>query len=180
MYSQNGWRKEMKKPDTPIRQALWQVPLLMVMACLVALATNHWRGTPLPLIGDWSVKARFTENNGENLVISLDEAKQLFQRKTAKFVDARPQSQYMDGHISGALSLPFQKAASTFTAIAAEFKDKDIIITYCDGETCELSHDLALFLKDMGLGNVRALVNGWTVWQEAGLPTEKAGEAYEE
>jgi rhodanese-related sulfurtransferase len=165
----------MKKTDKPIRQAVWQVPLLMIMACLVALLTNHWRGAPLPLIGDWSVKARFTDNNGENLVIPLDEAKLLFQRNAAKFVDARSQSQYMDGHISGALSLPFQDATNAFTDVAAELKNKDIIITYCDGETCELSHDLALFLKDMGFGNVRTLVNGWTVWQETGLPTEKAG-----
>jgi rhodanese-related sulfurtransferase len=170
----------MKKTDEPLQQALWQVPLLMVMACLVALATNHWRGTPLPLIGDWSVKARFTENNGENLVIPLDEAKQLFQRKAAKFVDARPQSQYMDGHISGALSLPLEDVANAFTDIAAQLEDNGLIITYCDGETCELSHDLALFLKDMGFGNVRTLVNGWTVWQEAGLPTEKAGGSNEE
>jgi rhodanese-related sulfurtransferase len=170
----------MKKTDEPLQQALWQIPLLMVMACLLALATNHWRGTPLPLIGDWSVKARFTENNGENLVIPLDEAKQLFQRKAAKFIDARSQSQYMDGHISGALSLPLEDVANVFTDISALLDDKDLIITYCDGETCELSHDLALFLKDMGLGNVRTLINGWTVWQEAGLPTEKAGGSNEE
>ena len=45
----------------------------------------------------------------------------------------------------------------------------------CDGETCELSHDLALFLRDAGFVNTRVLVNGWTLWQQAGLPME-AGE----
>jgi 3-mercaptopyruvate sulfurtransferase SseA len=44
------------------------------------------------------------------------------------------------------------------------------LITYCDGESCDLSHELALFLKEMGFENVRVLVNGWSVWQQAGLP----------
>ena len=44
-----------------------------------------------------------------------------------------------------------------------------MIIAYCDGEHCDLSHELALFLKEMGFENARVLVNGWTVWQQAGL-----------
>jgi 3-mercaptopyruvate sulfurtransferase SseA len=37
-----------------------------------------------------------------------------------------------------------------------------------------------VFLKDMGFANVRVLVNGWTVWITAGLPTQKAGAANEQ
>lgn len=48
----------------------------------------------------------------------------------------------------------------------------EAIVTYCDGESCDLSHELALFLKEMGFENVRVLVNGWSVWQQAGLPTD--------
>ena len=48
------------------------------------------------------------------------------------------------------------------------------IITYCDGETCNLSHDLALFLRDMGFMNVRVLVNGWTAWHESRFPVESS------
>lgn len=40
------------------------------------------------------------------------------------------------------------------------------------GENCDLSHELALFLKQMGFPNTRVLVNGWTVWQELNLPVE--------
>jgi 3-mercaptopyruvate sulfurtransferase SseA len=56
--------------------------------------------------------------------------------------------------------------------MADRLEGSGTIITYCDGESCELSHELALFLKEMGFANVRVLVNGWTVWQQAGLPTE--------
>jgi rhodanese-related sulfurtransferase len=50
--------------------------------------------------------------------------------------------------------------------------DAPMIITYCDGEHCDLSVELALYLKKMAFENVRVLVNGWTVWKQAGLPTE--------
>ena len=45
--------------------------------------------------------------------------------------------------------------------------------------SCELSHDLAIFLTDIGFADVRVLVNGWTVWQAAVSPTKKAGAAHE-
>lgn len=168
------------KETNPVFQALWQVPLLVVAAGLLALTVNHWRGTPLPLIGDWSVSARVTDDEGKNLTIPLAKARQLFENKAAMFLDARPQSQYEEGHIRGALSLPWQDATTAFAEIAGQLEDQDSLITYCDGESCELSHDLALFLKDMGFADVRVLVNGWTVWQDAGLPTQKAGAADEQ
>lgn len=147
----------------------------MIMASLIALAVNHWRGAALPLFGDWSVTARLTDAAGDSLVISLDQAKQLYDRGGAVFVDARPRLQYEEGHISGALSLPWQDATNTFTDLAVKLEEKDTFVTYCDGENCALSHDLAMFLKDMGFADVRVLVNGWTVWLDAGLPIQKEG-----
>lgn len=108
-------------------------------------------------------------------MISLDQAKQLYDRGGAVFVDARPRLQYEEGHISGALSLPWQDATNTFTDLAVKLEEKDTFVTYCDGENCALSHDLAMFLKDMGFADVRVLVNGWTVWLDAGLPIQKEG-----
>jgi 3-mercaptopyruvate sulfurtransferase SseA len=46
-------------------------------------------------------------------------------------------------------------------------------VTYCDGETCSLSEDLAKELMAMGYKQVKVLLNGWTRWNEAGLPVEK-------
>ena len=34
------------------------------------------------------------------------------------------------------------------------------------------SGPVTLQLEEMGYDNVRVLVNGWTVWQQAGLPVE--------
>jgi 3-mercaptopyruvate sulfurtransferase SseA len=155
-----------------IQQAAWQLPLLVITACVIGIAVNKLRPDGLAFVGDWSRQARFADASGESLVIGLEEASGMFERQVALFVDARPQSQYAEGHIQGALSLPWQEADRNFMEQAGRLEGVRTIITYCDGESCDLSHELALFLKAMGFENVRVLVNGWTVWQQAGLPTE--------
>jgi rhodanese-related sulfurtransferase len=155
-----------------LKQALWQAPALAALAILIALGVNYWRSEGIALIGAWSVDARFSEAAGDSLVIGLEEAERLFQQDAAIFVDARPQSQYAEGHIRGALSLPWQEVDRYFIQTAERLEGAAMIITYCDGESCDLSHELALFLKEMGFENVRVLVNGWGVWQQAGLPLQ--------
>lgn len=155
------------------QQSLWQVPALIALAVVIALGINHWRSAGMPLVGDWSVEARITDAAGENLIIDLAQARRLFEEGDGVlFVDARPQSEYAQEHISGALSLPWQEAERYFAQTAGRLEGRKMIVTYCDGESCDLSHELALFLKDMGFENVRVLVNGLTVWRKAGLPLE--------
>jgi 3-mercaptopyruvate sulfurtransferase SseA len=153
-------------------QALWQASALVALACLIALGVNHWRSDGIPVVGDWSAEARFADAPGDSLVIALDQAAHLYEQETALFVDARPQGQFAQGHIRGALSLPWQEVDRYFVETADRLGGTKTIITYCDGESCELSHELALFLKDMGFEDVRVLVNGWSVWRQAGLPTD--------
>jgi rhodanese-related sulfurtransferase len=155
-----------------LKQTLWQFPLLVVMAVLIALSVNYWREDGIALVGNWSEETRFSDAAGQTMVIGLEEAKRLFEQDAAIFLDARPQYQYAEGHIRGALSLPWQEVDHFFGEIAERLESSQTIITYCDGETCDLSHDLALLLKEMGFENVRVLVNGWTVWQQAGLLTQ--------
>lgn len=155
-----------------IRKAIWQIPTLIVLAAITAIGTNAWRSDGIPVVGNWSVEARFSDTAGDSMVISLKQATEQFEKGSALFLDARSQSQYFEGHIRGALNLPWQEVDQYFMELADRIDGADMIITYCDGESCDLSHELALFLKEMGYDNVRVLVNGWTVWQHAGLPVE--------
>ncbi len=156
-----------------LRQTLWQIPVLILLSGLIAIGVNHLRANSIPLIGDWSTGSRVADTKGESLVIGLEQARLLFEQNAVQFVDARPQSQYAEGHVRDALSLPLQKVDRYFVERADRLESQKTIVTYCDGESCDLSHELALFLKEMGFENVRVLVNGWTIWQEAGLPTDK-------
>jgi rhodanese-related sulfurtransferase len=153
------------------KKLLWQLPSLIIVAGLIALLSNHLRSDGIALVGNWSVDARYADAAGDSLVISLAQAVQGFKQDTVLFLDARPQEQYVQGHIRGALSIPGQEADRYFMETADRLDNADMLIAYCDGESCDLSHELALFLKQMGYANVRVLVNGWSVWRQAGLPT---------
>ena len=158
--SQSNWRK-----------AAWQALSLVLISLAAALAVNALRSDRLPLLGDFSAAARVTSVAGERMDISLEEAQRLFLNHAAVFIDARPAEDYARGRIRGARSLPWQEVDLKFFGVIADIPWDAAIVTYCDGETCELSHELALFLRDAGFLNARVLVNGWALWQQAGLPT---------
>jgi rhodanese-related sulfurtransferase len=163
----------MQTSQAVLNKVLWQISALIGLAAFLALGVNQIRSDRLPLVGGWSAETRFTDPAGASLIVSLDNAKTLFESDAALFLDARSRSEFARGHVRGALSLPWQGVDGYFMEIADRFPMDKTIITYCDGETCDLSHELALFLKEMGFADVRVLVNGWTVWQRAGLPTDE-------
>ena len=159
-------------PYHPWIRSIRHLSVIVLAAVAIALISNHFRSSPLPLVGNWSPEARLTSPSGRQMAISLDEAKVLHQSRGAVFMDARPLGEYTKGHIQGAISLPWHEAEQRVMDITADLANEAAIITSCDGDTCDLSKDLALFLENLGFTNVRLLLNGWTVWHEAGLPVE--------
>ena len=154
-------------------QSVWQCGAIFILAVFLGFSINQFRDSRLPLFDDGSMEARLIAPSGVRLDISLIEAKNLFLQKAAVIIDARPNDDYEKGHIRGARSLPWHEVDQTFMEVTKDISVDTPIITYCDGETCELSHHLANFLLDLGFTNVRILVNGWTKWQNANLPIEK-------
>jgi rhodanese-related sulfurtransferase len=105
-----------------------------------------------------------------NDVVTLDEAHRQWG-STTFFLDARAPADYATGHIAGAFSLPADAFDEHFPQVAPMLTSDTLIIVYCDGTECELSHRCADLLRQRGYKNVRVLVNGWTVWHTAGYPT---------
>ncbi len=130
------------------------------------------RTDSIPVIADWSTESRQISDSNKSLTIPISQAKELFKNDSAIFLDARDENSFDQGHIKGAKNLPWHAVDEYFMKIAKELPKDGLIITYCDGETCNLSHELSLFLNEMGFSNVKVLVNGWTIWQEMNLPVE--------
>lgn len=140
----------------------------------LALAFNATRPDRLPLVHDPEVAAQAAAQRGE---ISLADAVLLFESGEAVFVDAREAGEYELGHIEGALSLDPLSFGQSFPALREQLEGTTTIVTYCDGEYCELSRELAEQLKSMGLQDVRVLKNGWTLWRDQGMPTATGSQA---
>jgi rhodanese-related sulfurtransferase len=128
------------------------------------------RPNGIPFVQTWSMADKLVTEEGDTLAIALEDAADLFADNAAIFLDARTPAEYETGHIQGAVNLPWHEVDNYFETVIMTLDPEAMIITYCDGEACSLSHDLALFLKDLGFTRVKVLVNGWTLWKEHDLP----------
>ncbi len=103
--------------------------------------------------------------------MTLEEAKKLWSGGSAFFLDARSPADYAAGHIAGALNLPVEEFDEHYPSIARMLTPDSVIVVYCDGLDCDLSHHLMVNLRELGYRHVRLIVNGWTTWHTAGLLT---------
>lgn len=153
--------------------ALRQGSAIVLLGAGLGLLVNQWRPDGLPLIADWSLKVQLAAvGQDESLLVSLEEARALFATRAAVFIDARAAEFHALEHIAGALNLPWEDFEARFQQVMANVPPETLIITYCDGESCALSKDLALALQGKGYPHVRVLPNGLSLWKDAGLPLE--------
>lgn len=151
-----------------LQKSLWQIPLILIVSTLLALGINLFRKDGLPL---FKTPEALLETSGETL--SMEQARNLFHKNQAFFVDARDKRDYDQGHIAGARLLPYGDFDNHITAFFEEVAPETSLVVYCDGRHCDLSHGVARLLREFGFEKVRVLINGWSLWQEAGLPVER-------
>lgn len=86
-------------------------------------------------------------------------------KQVGLLIDSRPKpTKYDQGHIPGALSLPFSAWERMKGLLPA---DKGaLIVFYCEGLTCPLSHKSAFAAQKMGYSNVKVYAEGWPEWKE--------------
>lgn len=149
-----------------VRQAVF----IFLISIFIGTAVNLVRPDKIPFVDAWSMADKLTTQDGGTMAIPLEEAAALFADNAAVFLDARSSAEYDQGHIRGAVNLPWHEVDNYFETVIMTLDRNAMLITYCDGEACPLSHDLAVFLKDLGFSRVRVLVNGWTLWKEHQLP----------
>lgn len=86
----------------------------------------------------------------------------------ALLLDARTADVYAAGHIPGALNLSTDEFDQAYPRLKARIAAASLLVVYCDGGDCELSHDLAGMLKDLGHGPIQLFPGGFDAWMEAG------------
>lgn len=80
-------------------------------------------------------------------------------------IDARPyKPKYVKGHIPGAVSIPFSEFDKKTDLLP---KDKDtLLIYYCGGLKCKLSHKSAKKAEALGYTNVKVFAKGFPEWKK--------------
>jgi len=103
---------------------------------------------------------------------SLDSVKERLEVKKAVLVDVRELVEWNDGHVKGAVLLPWRELQDKLTAedIAKKLSKDTILYTYCAVGYRSLR--AAKILKKYGY-DVRPLKAGYKELTEAGFPSEK-------
>jgi len=101
--------------------------------------------------------------------ITTDQAKMLFDRKKGFWIDARPADLYAKGHIPRAINIFPEELRKHINDLPASDLNT-LIVVYCNGGLCELSHELANSLVAMGFTRVVVYTGGEAEWSERGYP----------
>lgn len=110
---------------------------------------------------------------GRPIQIDISKVKAFFDAKAATIVDARDASDYVAGHIPGAVNLPYDQVVTDAERLEKfDAKGKPIIV-YCGGGTCELSMNLGFALVQAGQKKVVVYMGGWPEWSTSGYPVAK-------
>ena len=157
---------------------------VMVVASLLGIVVNAVRPNGIPLIQSGapvttalhvahtdSVAADTTHALAEG-AISLAEMKRIFDEGTAIILDARDASEYEQGHIPGAINIPYDRIPEYFDVLQSQAPMDAQVVCYCRSVTCDFSDQLATELKVMGYQNVSVFSGGWEQWTMAGYPIE--------
>lgn len=104
------------------------------------------------------------------IAIKLSRAYQLYKQGVI-FIDSRSKEEYAQGHIKGAINIPFYESEK-YEDVLSKIDKNDLIVTYCSGEDCDTSilHGDELFEK--GYKRVYIFHGGWNDWLDAGYPVE--------
>jgi rhodanese-related sulfurtransferase len=102
----------------------------------------------------------------------LEEAKQLYDSRTAVFIDARHEFEFKLGHIRGAYNIALKEFDAHKQRLASIPKET-LIVIYCDGAECNSSIEVGIKLSALGYSKIKVFFGGWQEWSANNLPIDK-------
>jgi len=81
-------------------------------------------------------------------------------------IDARPASKYAAGHLPTAISIPLSTLEQQGAKLLPPKKDT-LLVFYCGGVSCGLSHKSAQIARGLGYTNVKVFTAGEPGWKKA-------------
>lgn len=85
------------------------------------------------------------------------------KKSSVQFIDAREPEIFDEGHIPGAINIPFEEL-NQFADSLELLPKQNLVVFYCDGGDCHLSHDLAEWMLDHGWQRLAVYEGGWAEW----------------
>jgi ArsR family transcriptional regulator len=97
--------------------------------------------------------------------VSRNELLDRLRSGIAAVLDVRPEDEFRQGHLPGALNIPLAQLERRLAELPADRE----IVAYCRGPWCVLSFEAVSLLRGRGY-RARRLEDGLPEWKIAGLP----------
>lgn len=104
--------------------------------------------------------------------IDRDELSERMRAGTVTLIDVRPEEEFVQGHLPGAVSVPLDE----LKAWVKQAPKRKQVVAYCRGPYCVWALEAVEVMTKHGLRAVR-LEDGVSEWRAAGLPIETARSA---
>lgn len=128
------------------------IPTLLVVAALAAL---------------WSV-AVYASDDATKPIAAAELAQRLKDGSAPTILDVRTPKEYAEGHIPGAVNIPYDQLADRLGDVPAG-PDDEVVVHCYSGKRAAIAEDV---LRKSGYTKVRDLEGHWKGWSDAHLPTE--------
>jgi len=136
-----------------VKRAIREALVLLALACLPAIAEGFYFREKV----SWQSAIPASE------LVSVDQAKAWGEG--AVWVDARPDDEYAQDHVPGALSLNEDRWNELLPQFLPNWSPDKKVVVYCSAQSCNAAREVAKRLRDeTQIGNVFVLDGGWEAW----------------
>jgi rhodanese-related sulfurtransferase/biotin operon repressor len=120
---------------------------------------------------DLIIRSYFQERDSLEPV-SLKELRQRIRDGLVTILDVRPEDEFNNGHVQGALNIPLFELRKRLSELPREQE----VVAYCRGPWCVLAFEAVALLRTHGHA-ARRLDGGLPEWKVAGFPTSNVKRA---
>jgi rhodanese-related sulfurtransferase/DNA-binding transcriptional ArsR family regulator len=147
------------------KQVLYRLgdgPVIELLAALRRYA-EHSRAELNAIVADYFERLDSLEP------VSRKELVKRLHDKSVLLLDVRPEDEFAQGHLPGALNVPLAQLGKQLSKLPRRAE----IVAYCRGPYCVLSFEAVAALRAKGY-DARRLEDGFPEWKAAGLPVRSA------
>lgn len=113
----------------------------------------------------------FREKRSSLEAVKIDELLSRMKSKNIVLLDVRPETEFKNGHIPGAINTPVKGLSTSLKKLP---KSKEYV-AYCRGPFCVFADEAVQMLTKYGF-KVKRLEEGFSDWKVKGLPVESINE----
>jgi len=136
-----------------------------------SLVRHGFQGDLAARLEHWREQYRQSEFP-EIKTVNLEQAYALYRQGDTVFIDARPEPEFNELHIAGAVNLTADRLNHQGVDTLAGIDRQRQIVVYCGQKNCDASLEVAEVLQARGFINVMAFLEGFRAWDEAGYPVD--------